>query len=416
MEFFEARESQASEDINFFALQQEVLQAGHPDIQEVLQAEHPGVAPIAELLVTPHFPYATGDFEWPRGQTMSRDEYINYGRWVVTILDALPPEQTIHLHLRAEHLKRMHTLGLGPRYDLIASELGKISEIRRAIGVNPGDTINQYDDWSQADYVAYAAKLAQEVRRRPTRRDYTERYQAGEGPSYAAIARYAGGIRTLHELIGYPDITSWEDDNYIDWGIEVLRANGGLDGEDLTSPILATLSKLKRGPSVSQIAKRFLSIATFQDLVTERLETNRMDRERTQKQWAAAYDKFVLSGALTPANRPSDQPMLDYDKAVHAMRYRLAALSIREAKREVYDAIAKSNDPISTAIRARKNAATVAEIETTAAGLGIYAWLWPPQIIKEYRAPEAEVAKERARTSGNESARRKYRAIQRSKA
>ncbi|HSX43091.1 MAG TPA: hypothetical protein VLF59_03330 [Candidatus Saccharimonadales bacterium] len=231
---------------------------------------------VSGLLRTHDFPFHAGDFPIDPPAQWPRERCIEAGRLAVSVLlEPAPGErvgQSMEVskpaktpRLTREHAERLYVLGHFPSRFTIRREFGSLSGLGQAAEIRMSKN-TLYDNWPLAEYVKYAHSLATGLRRKPREPDYEALAHDGKGPTLYQIAQRVGGIRKLNELIGYPNIHSWNEEDYLQWGVRVEKANR--DGV-LTARLITVLSKKKRGPSVSTLENKFDDLGVFQEKVAE---------------------------------------------------------------------------------------------------------------------------------------------------
>lgn|GEM_PF-1544023 len=362
-----------------------------PDIEAEVDAS---AVPLHALIAHKEFPYVIGDYPELDTKNWGRDAYIRYGRWAVQVMAAAPEAQArVTSRLTRDQLKRLRVLGLGPRYEKIGEEFKTLSNYRQEIGIHPGRLNGQYANWSRQNYAKYGAKLAQRLGRKPTINDYIAAYRDPKykGPGPGVIEVRVGGIRDLNDMIGYPDITKWDTDDYVDWGMRVSKVN---PGRELTTSLISVLSRRKRGPSIHPIYQHFDSFPSFQKEVADGIMFQAEDEADAVNRWLAAYDKLV-SNKILPV---PETKLSGYDKAIIAMRHRIAVNCLPNTKNETLATIAAHTSLIGNIRRASKYSVDAGQVEMIASSLGVFDFIWPPYIpTKEFYVSDEELAQEQAK-------------------
>jgi hypothetical protein len=209
--------------------------------------------------------------QYPEWQT---NDYISYGHWTIRIIEA----QTAAKRVVRDHFQNMYHLGLGPSRKSIEEQFGTFIDFKVAINSPVNKTQGLYEHWQLSDYVEYALELATRVDGKPLESDYQSAFHRGEGPSPAMIFQIGESITGLNARLRYPNIHSWTEEDFIQWGVRTLRAN---QGTGLTSRLIDQLSKQHLGPSCSTVVTHFGKLATFQRLIWEELAKD--DQLRAQR-------------------------------------------------------------------------------------------------------------------------------------
>lgn len=206
-----------------------------------------------------------------------RERYIKFGRWITRIV--APPVQPKEKVLNKDVLKRARAIGLGPSRRSIIIEFGNMSNFYREAEAAGSLIKGSFDDWTIDDFVEYLRNLGHELGRRPTVDDIEN--AATKSPSnpnrnlmYERF-KEEGGINMLLELAGFVVIPRWKPEDYISWGVRVMRAN---EGKKLTDTVIAYFSERQLGPSRRPITRIFpRGLKGFQDRVMQELELQMED-------------------------------------------------------------------------------------------------------------------------------------------
>jgi hypothetical protein len=362
------------------------------------------VTPLHEVLEAKDFPYRTGDFPLLESSTWDRDECLRYGHWVLHVLE--PAERPKTAPFTRTHIDRLRVLGLGMNRDRIFTHFKTLANYRTELGLHYGKTAHRYDNWSQQDFADFAASLTKKLGYPPRRSDYRQAFENGDGPGLTIIRKRIGGTRELNDLIGYPNITAWCHDDYLDWGVRALAAN---PERELTTPLFYVLSKRRRGPSTDRLDAEFGGVVNFREAVNKHKLLLEEKTARTMQEWAKLYDHLARRGVFA-----ENETKLSTDKkAVAAMRYRVAARCLPTAKEETLASIAKRGALI-TAIRERNDVVSAGAIEMEATSLGIFDFLWPPNNkSRDLAVNDHELARERRRWNDYNRRRAKVKILRR---
>jgi hypothetical protein len=337
-----------------------------------------GVLPIHELILTPgEFPFDSSNYKRQTPRVWDRDIWLAFGAWAVRALraDNARREQPT---LMREDIDRFNLLGICAGYKSIHYHFRTMTALRHELNLPTGKITDVYTNWTIADFVAYAHKVSQSLRRqpghtgRPSREDYAawSRKLRGKGPGPKVILDRVGGVSALNEFIGFPDIKSWNEEDYYNWGIDVLTAN---PGRKLSNFILNILSKREHGPSAGYIGARF-GISNFQRKVTEWQALKQQETSEAEQEWATLYDTLVERKFITP----STDKLSASEKTVIAARYEVARHCMPTAKPETLDSIARKDSGLVADIRRRSNQTVdAAYIEMVASSLRVFDYVFP---------------------------------------
>lgn len=342
------------------ALEASIEQSGIGDIR-----------PLGEVLADNTFPYRAGDFERPRIRDRDREDLLAIGHFIISLIsseDDVPPVLT------EAHLQRAYILGLGPERRAYAnsprSPFETITEFQRELGARVTAYNNQYADWSITDFTTYADQLMKELKRLPGERDYSRAAMQGKGPSVDTIKQRGGGLQGINDRLGYPNTRTWDDDDFIDWGMRVLQANPDLD---FSSYVSEALSPQRLGPSVRTVIRRFGKWEKFKEKVYREHQASM----ETRQEKLDYYKDLCRSGAL-----PSEYETLDDDELLRlAGRYVLTGSLLERTDPTIVRDI--SNAPaFITTLRKMRPGLTAGVIEATAVTLDVYDDIWPSSSSK----------------------------------
>ena len=237
------------------------------------------IMPLGELITSNSAQTAAYNLERKHYPEWQPDDYLQYGRWVLSVIDT----QTNESHLALRHFHNLYHAGLGPSRKGITKQFKNFTNFRDLINPHIVRTYGRgFSDWQTSDFVDYTRTLAATIGRKPKAADYQAAFRRGGGPSVSMIHKCGQAIDQLNALIGYPDIKTWSDDDYINWGVRTLRAN---PGTWLTQAVLMRLSNQGLGPSRDAILRRFGRQSDFQQLVWKRLAAHdqRYEQQRRQR-------------------------------------------------------------------------------------------------------------------------------------
>lgn len=282
--------------------------------------------------------------------------------------------------LRERHLRLLRAFGVGPSRKTLCQEFGTFTKFKSEIGSPHHTAHGRFEHWSLANYVAFAAKLAKRAGDKPTPADYTKAFLADECPSISVIARrMAGGLGKLHEYVGYPNVRNWDNDEFLLWGIQALRAN---PNQGISRTVIDALSRLKRGPSTRTIVNRFHSVGEFQAQVEAELE--RADKMATESVATkiGRYTHMAQKGRLDPRLLRDNAKLLRVGAQRQVVDCCLPHLT-EQAKQRL--AARPSNRFIYWVLRTNETAGeeyvnrslTAGHIEATAVMLDVFDDIWP---------------------------------------
>jgi hypothetical protein len=345
------------------------LLVGDQAVAQRLPESLPGdVVPLAEAVRSAEPPHERHDKLYVNDWT--RDDYMAFGHWALSVLK----ESEAEPQLLRDDLERFYQLGHGPHYVRMARRFGSIWQYREALGIHPQKTKGRFDSWSQTDFIDHARSVAANKPKdtRPTETDYQRHYDEGSGPPIHIIFSRMGSIGKLNELIGFPNIHDWDYDDYIEWGVKIVRANNGLIP---TTRMMIALSKRKRGPTSASVAANIGSVEKFQYCVAE--EYTRQNHENEQRE--AVLTK-LWQGELQPLLEEPETEQTAEQKHALAAHYEIASLSLGSAitPKELVTIANLRADKFMASIRRHRPAVGKAELETIAMTHGLLDYLDPP--------------------------------------
>ena len=185
-------------------------------------------------MLAQEFSHQSDDFEPVDASDWTRDRYVDVG---IMALRAVEEVQGVEQPVTKEMLRRLFVLGLSPGPQAFfrgkQPRFDSMREFRQEIGAGTikGAAGHLFDDWSVGDFVSSAAQISAQVQRRPRHQDYAAfagtRDPVGNFfPGEWVINSRFGGVAALNELLGYPDVRSWDIDDYIEYGVRVAEVNG----------------------------------------------------------------------------------------------------------------------------------------------------------------------------------------------
>lgn len=190
-------------------------------------------------------------------------------------------------------------------------------------------------------------------------------------PGLKYIRQHFGGIRQLNDYLGFPDIPSWDDYDYIVYGASFIRYNG----EDaLTVTNIDKLSSLQLGPQMTGIRERF-GWSRFKNLAYEEYRSQMLVEQSHNEAVEHYYHENVSTD-----NEASLEEM-----ARHRALWLLIGHYHSGSTSHIPDR--PSQFVVGRVIGAIEKQTNVcrAEIETTAIILNVSADLWP--VIPYLRPP-----------------------------
>jgi hypothetical protein len=358
----------------------------------------PDIVPLPELLTRKDFPYKYGDYERVPNREFTDEDFLAMGRWALSLVqERLGDRQP----LSTAHISRLSALGLMPHLVYVGQRFDSFSNFKRQIGSPIRYDRMQYANWSTADFVAYAQSRIDHLGHLPTMGDYQQWFTEGVGPSFRLIEDRLGGLKPLHDLLGYPDISRWEEDDFIDWGVRAMKANKGR----LTLITATVLAHRRRGPSPWTIDRDCKSWSRFKQLVTQAYAEE-------QSQQAEKLDWYAQ---LFAAGKLPEQLRLVHPNQLAAVvgRYRVICDCVPNLPpaRKISLSLGPSSGLIA-GIRRYASAISPGYIEMIASSKGLYDDIWPLEEYKTYlRVSDEEYEQQRIKFRTSEMRRKRRRKL-----
>lgn len=334
-------------------------------------ANHTGIVSLEDLLAVDQYSTALKSANRLDVSAWGDSDYRQYGQWVLGLLNepeyAGIPRSARGARLTRSVLERLSYIGLGPGIVRIRNRFGTMEEFAQSVGGESGRPGLQYESWSVEDFRNYAHQLMISLGRKPTTADYKLEALEGRGPHHDIIIKRVGGIRRLNELIGYTDIGSWDEEDYISWATDVMLAN---DGTVISLRMLELLSAKGRGPSISAIIPRFGGLESLRALAEEHYRIIRQERASQDAKMMEVY------GHLEQKYDISSQDPLRF-----TAQYVTVQSCLPRENTQTH--LSLSDIPFSklyTELKKYRKTLTYDELEMAASCLGTTRYLWPDNL------------------------------------
>ena len=343
------------------------LVVGEAAYAERLEQSPPGdLVPLADaLLGYVSLESATRAPEGTYKKCPSDSDLEHYGMWLLKIIRTQDPEAVV----TSSVLSRAHTLGLGIGPEPIGRHFDDLHEFRARLDVPHFSRDGAFKNWSTEDFVANASRLVSSLGgRKPNEGDYREWARVGNGPGPNVIkSAMKGGLRKLNSHLGFPDIRSFEYDDFIDWGVRTMRVN---EGQRLSTTSIAILSKRSCGPSDITIYKNFGNLPAFFDKVEDAYLDSEQRRQEHAAELAATFDTLGVA---------QENAWTDAYKQQFTARYIVAQRCLPNAPKEQLATLA-TNGPgtFTKSILHTNPELTAGHIELLAVRLEVFDDIWPP--------------------------------------
>jgi hypothetical protein len=265
--------------------------------QRMQQVDPRDILPLRQLLTSPDFPYARGDYAPLNSRNLNRNSLLEIGKWVLTTANS--GTDTEPIGLSGELIERAYVLGISPSYDTYKHRGLPIRVLAHEIGVptrHAPTRRGMFDSWSIQDFVDHAGRVIAFNEGEPPTAEVYEAYAHAhpEAPTLRIITLHTPGTSMLNECHGFPDVANWDHERYIAYGAAVAEVNGS---SRLTTATIAILSRRRRGPDAGVIAKRFEGWSTFKELALKHLAA----KQTKTAMKASAYRAMATSGRMPAA-------------------------------------------------------------------------------------------------------------------
>ena len=284
---------------HYFDLSNGEVLAGAADRDRYLaagaQAVH--VVELGGLLrdPTPHLDPRETDYERIDTSGWPRERFIAFARWLGRIVPEPtdPRKEKVTQHV----LWHARQIGLGPGIHAIRQEFGNYTNLYREARLGGSRPVGLFDDWGVTDAVAYIKRVGRDKKPRVADLKRLNRINPNNPKAEYLTERFRdiGGFSKLVELAGYNVIHGWSRDDYVDWGVRVMRAN---DGQTPSQSMIDYLSKQDRGPSASIVAKHFDSLSNFQRRVISSFYEHKQEMEARDQEQLERLETDIREGAL----------------------------------------------------------------------------------------------------------------------
>lgn len=312
------------------------------------------------------YPYLNID-EW------KRDDYEIHAKWLLKLVTSVDP--TITTPTEAVY-ERAFWLGIGPEPRRITRKFGPLWKFHDELGLKGGYCRGKYENWSTRDFVEYGKRVVSSLHgEKPSEEVFQRRFDKRTGPSPKLIRDRIGGIGKLQELIGFPFIADWTEEDFINYGVKVALANPGLK---LTRDVFDELSKRKRGPSTRTIVNHFDKLTTYREIIAYETEFAKKRKEEWLETKLEEIDTMINDGTL-PA-KLAESVEMDENRvmvrrvAIYLLVENLFGEALTTRAKIGLSSVQPRN--LIASIRSRNTALTAGDIEVTAAELGLFDDIW----------------------------------------
>lgn len=303
-----------------------------------------------------------------------RKDYEVYAKWLHSVLVSVDPDIPTPTEKVYE---RAYYLGIGPEPRRITRRYGPLWKFHDGLEFKGGYCRGKFDDWSKRDFIEYGKRIVDAIHgKKPTEEAFQRWFENGRGPSPALIRRRIGGIGIFQELLGFPFIRNWEEDEYVSYGTKVALAN---PGRRLTRDVFDELSKRKRGPSTRSIVNHFGKLGDFQETVyqkAEELEREERDRIKVKNnEIERMFELGIFPEELEGTVRECDDKSRIQRCAVFLLVNSIFGEDLPTNEKIKLSGVSSKN--LIRGIRSRKPSIGAGEIEIRAVQLDIFDDIWP---------------------------------------
>lgn len=301
--------------------------------------------------------------------------YRKFGRWLDL---AVTSADDHYSNVTQSLIDRSYRLGLGPSSARIAKpyNFGSLIRFYDEADINYSFAHGRYDNWPRdrfTDHVEHTYLTLEPGQALVA--TLTHKARSKEGPGVKIIRTHAGNILALLAERGYPDIPRWTDNDFIDWGVAYMLANGGVVP---TKSRLDYLASVRRGPTGRTIFNHFVSLVDYQEQVTAKhAETQKtieqIIKERVAHMKARRQGNFLLIPTMGARYVPGWLALRM--SAQYLLLDSLGAI-LPDDKKEVVATFARQRDFLAR-IQALVSPTPVSNLCDRAQWLGIQDDIWP---------------------------------------
>lgn len=299
--------------------------AAEQRMQEVGQM----VVPLAEVLTNPDYAVRAPEELKINSEGWDDDAKVAYGQWILQVVTAGTGDPTA---VTRQVFRQARNLGLGPSPRSL-----DFNEFKDTIGVPLGNRSDRrahrrFRDADEDDIIDAAIGYFKDSGHKISDNEYDQAAKTGSVPNLRRLSEAlgGGGVSALNELLGYPNIPSWQEEDFIDYGVNFVKANGP---EALTGTLNSILAELKYGPATRTIIERFGKWNIYKGKVLAKYQ----QIETTKQTRLAAYRQRIADGTF-----PAEYGALPEDELLAiGARYTLIEACAPQAIRKDKDKIAR---------------------------------------------------------------------------
>jgi hypothetical protein len=367
---------------NFFDLQAGKLLIGDAAVHAFIECGgNPyDIVPLHEVLKNPTYSARAGDYDLLDTGQWSLQDYLSYGHWLESILNT---EGRAKTGLTERSLIQSYYHGLGPSISKItaAMRFGSLTTYYSQLEVVPKYTAREYDEWGTSDFATYVENTFLDLLNSGARHGsgssiakvIRARAKRGEGPSLQIINHRGGRIMQLLGSRGYADSRGWNEEEYIEWGVKFMFANGGTVP---STPALEYLAKSRRAPRAKTITAKFGSMPKFQQRVAELYREDAQRHAQDTLEKTALLSDELACGILPPEFLDAD--LTDTEKlSIRAKNIVLADLLPDLETTARFRLASQDSDRFTQIIQRKRPELSAGHIEETALLRNVFDDIWP---------------------------------------
>lgn len=339
------------------------------------------ILPIGELICEKKIQLSSGTYPHIDAHRMTREDHIVAGR---KLLSLLPEWHSSPNTINSTVITRASVLGLSAGLAAICSKrnFGSIPNYNRALGLEPNYKRGEFDSWSIQQIVDYVGTVIKDLPRHISVDDIlNDLARRDKGPSGKVIAKRVGSLSHAINLAGYVESRTWEEQDYIDWGVKFMFANGD---KVPSTPAIKLLYSRRRAPGRHSISARFGSLTKYQARVATEYEFEKEHRESVRKNKISEIDRAIASGQfpveLAKQATSEDELIKLYAKYMLLLRL-LPEFPPNDLRQR---ALIKNPDRLVKSIQGINPIITSAQIETEAETIGVFGDIWEFDAYKQH--------------------------------
>ncbi len=347
----------------------------HADLDiENIDDPSTNIKKLANIVVDSEFDFTANEFPRKPKSEWQKDLVVDLGRRIVEDLADLE-EPTAFSRPIAQ---RLYLLGVLPHWSYFRSSEGRfngLDDYKNVIGAkevfyDPHHEINRNKPYESLD-IPSLAELILANYNSIVNLEYNKNYRGplstniveqlnrmALAPSTNYILQNFGGLTELNIYLGFPDVRSWDNDEFIMYGATVMKYNGP---DSLTPANINALARMKYGPQYDTIRRR-LGWSKFKSL--SHAEFDRIEQENYVHMQEVETNYLQNFGNL---NATAEEMKRFWGVTVLLDYYGKPSVDVGN----------KSVNHVVSQLIKKDPSITLGEVETQAHILNIYDDLWP---------------------------------------